>query len=346
MATVDDGVLADSVADAVPDKMRAVVFDGSGGPEVLRAQRVATPQLKTGEVLVRVAAAGVNRPDVVQRMGLYPAPPGASPLPGLEVAGTVVALGEGAPRELLGSDVCALANGGGYAQFCAVPAGQCLPVPDGFSMAQAAALPETFFTVWHNLFNRAFARDGETALVHGGTSGIGTTAILLGKLFGLTMIVTCGSDAKCDAARRIGADHAINYKSEDFVERVKEITGGKGLEIVLDMVAGDYVPRNLDCLCADGRHVTIAVQGGVKAELNMAQIMVRRLTLTGSTLRPQSNARKAGIADELAREVWPALSAGEIAPVMDRSFALEDAADAHRHMEAGAHIGKIVLTVE
>jgi len=327
-------------------EMTAVAISEPGGPEVLKAVTMAVPQPGDGEVLIRVAAAGVNRPDVVQRKGLYPAPPGASPLPGLEVSGTVVALGEGVGPEWIGRKICALTNGGGYAEFCVAPVGQCLDVPDSLTMAEAAALPETLFTVWGNLFNRGFARDGETVLIHGGTSGIGTTSIMLGKLFGLTVIVTCGSDLKCTAAKQIGADYAINYKSEDFVEEIKKITDGQGVDVVLDMVAGDYVQRNLQCLKEDGRHVTIAVQGGMEATLNMAHIMMKRLILTGSTLRPQSAERKALIADELHRHVWPDVEAGKLKPVMDERFPLADAAKAHAHMEAGDHIGKIVLIVE
>ncbi len=335
-----------TVAELLQKEMTAIVISEPGGPEVLKSETVPVPQPDRGEVLIRVAAAGVNRPDVVQRKGLYPAPPGASPLPGLEVSGTIVALGEGVEPEWIGRKICALTNGGGYAEFCVAPVGQCLPVPDCLTMAEAAALPETLFTVWGNLFNRGFAREDETVLVHGGTSGIGTMAIRLGKLFGLTVIVTCGSDQKCTAAKQIGADHAINYKSEDFVEEISKITGGEGVEVVLDMVAGDYVARNLQCLKEDGRHVTIAVQGGAQATLNMAHVMMKRLILTGSTLRPQSNERKALLADELHNYVWPAVEAGKLKPVMDESFALADAAKAHAHMEAGAHVGKIVLTVE
>ncbi|MDM8011983.1 MAG: NAD(P)H-quinone oxidoreductase [Parasphingorhabdus sp.] len=326
--------------------MIAIAISEPGGPEVLKPVTMKVPEPAAGEVLIRVAAAGVNRPDVIQRKGHYPAPPGASPLPGLEVSGTVVALGEGVGPEWIGRRICALTNGGGYAEYCVAPVGQCLDVPDSLSMVEAAALPETLFTVWGNLFNRGFAREGEKVLVHGGTSGIGTMAIMLGKLFGLTVIVTCGSDQKCTAARQVGADHAINYKTEDFVEEIKKITDGQGVDIVLDMVAGDYVARNLQCLKEDGRHVTIAVQGGAQATLNMAQIMMKRLILTGSTLRPQSTERKALLGDELHRYVWPDIEAGKLKPVMDECFALADAAKAHAHMEAGDHIGKIVLTVE
>lgn len=335
-----------AVSELLQKEMIAIAISEPGGPEVLKPVTMKVPEPGAGEVLIRVAAAGVNRPDVIQRKGHYPAPPGASPLPGLEVSGTVVALGEGVGPEWIGRRICALTNGGGYAEYCVAPVGQCLDVPDSLSMVEAAALPETLFTVWGNLFNRGFAREGEKVLVHGGTSGIGTMAIMLGKLFGLTVIVTCGSDQKCTAARQVGADHAINYKSQDFVEEIKKITDGQGVDIVLDMVAGDYVARNLQCLKEDGRHVTIAVQGGAQATLNMAQIMMKRLILTGSTLRPQSTERKALLGDELHRYVWPDIEAGKLKPVMDECFALADAAKAHAHMEAGDHIGKIVLTVE
>ncbi|MDE2621166.1 MAG: NAD(P)H-quinone oxidoreductase, partial [Sphingomonadales bacterium] len=296
-----------------------------------------------GEVLVKVAFAGVNGPDVAQRKGAYPPPPGASPIPGLEISGQVAALGEGVTSLLPGQPVCALVTGGGYAEYCLAKPGHCLPVPAGLSLAEAAALPETLFTVWHNVFQRGHARDGESLLVHGGTSGIGTMAIKLGKLFGLTVIVTCGSDAKCAAALALGADHAINYRTADFVEEVARITGKRGVNVVLDMVSGDYVPRNLKCLAEDGRHVTIAVQGGAKAELNMAVVMSRRYTLTGSTLRPRSDQFKALLADEIARDVWPLVADGELRPAMDRTFPLREAAAAHVRMDAGEHVGKIVL---
>ena len=334
-----------TISEVLQSEMTAIAISEPGGPEVLKPETVPMPRPAKGEVLIKVAAAGVNRPDVSQRKGHYPAPPGASPLPGLEVSGTVMALGDDVEPEWMGRKICALTNGGGYAEYCVAPVGQCLGVPECLTMEEAAALPETLFTVWSNLFNRAFAREDETVLVHGGTSGIGTMAIMLGKLFGLKVIVTCGTDQKCTAAKSIGADHAINYKTQDFVEEIKKITDGQGVEIVLDMVAGDYVARNLSCLKEDGRQVTIALQGGVKAELNMAQIMMRRLTLTGSTLRPQSADRKAMMADEIYRYVWPDVEAGKLKPVMDEVFALEDAAKAHAHMEAGDHIGKIVLRV-
>lgn len=329
----------------IPETMQAAGFDAPGGPEVLNMREVPLPKLKPADVLIRVAYAGVNRPDCIQRAGHYPAPPGASPLPGLEVAGEVVAVGSEVPQELLGQAVAALTPGGGYAEYCTAPWGHCLPVPEAMPLAEAAALPETLFTVWHNVFERGMAADGDTLLVHGGTSGIGTMAIMLGKAFGITVITTCGDEPKCRAARDLGADLAINYREEDFVEAVKQFTGGKGLNVVLDMVSGDYVPRNLKCLAEDGRHVTIAVLGGMEAKLNMAVIMSRRLTLTGSTLRPRSDAFKSALADEIAQNAWPLFASGELKPVMDRVFPLAEAGAAHARMEAGDHIGKIVLKV-
>ena len=329
----------------IPATMTAIGFAEPGPPEVLRAETVAVPVPGIDQVLIRVAFAGVNRPDVIQRQGFYPAPPGASPIPGLEVAGQVVATGQGVVMPLVGTQVCALVSGGGYAEYCLANAGHCLPVPEGLPLDQAAALPETLFTVWHNVFDRGFARDGETILVHGGTSGIGSMAIMLGHAFGLTVLVTCGGADKCAAAREIGAALAIDYKAEDFVEAVRGFTKGKGVDLVLDMVAGDYVPRNLKCLADDGRHVTIAVQGGVRAELNMAEIMRRRLMLTGSTLRPRPDAFKTALAHEIAENAWPLITDGIIRPVMDQTFPLADAAAAHARMEAGEHIGKIVLEV-
>lgn len=333
------------MAETIPETMTAMGFDAPGGPEVFRAEALPVPHPGAGEVLVRVAFAGVNRPDVIQRQGFYPPPPGASPIPGLEVSGTVVALGDGADPALLGQPVCALVSGGGYAQYCLAQAEHCMPVPPDLPLDQAAALPETLFTVWHNVFERGWASEGETLLVHGGTSGIGSMAIMLGKLFGLTVIVTCGGADKCRAALAIGADHAIDYKTQDFVEEAARITGGKGVELVLDMVAGDYVMRNLKCLADDGRHVTIAVQGGLQATINMAEVMRRRLTLTGSTLRPRSNQFKALLAQEIAQLVWPLVEGGKLRPVMDQAFPLAEAAAAHARMEAGGHVGKIVLEV-
>jgi len=329
----------------LPTAMQAIGIANAGGPDVLRAEQRPVPRPAAAQVLIKVAYAGVNRPDVLQRMGLYPPPAGASDIPGLEVSGIVVEVGEEADETLLGREVCALVTGGGYAEYCLARSDHCLPVPHGLSLADAAALPETLFTVWHNVFERGWACEGETMLVHGGTSGIGTMAIKLGKLFGLTVIVTCGTDAKCAAALALGADHAINYKAADFVEGVHAITGGLGAQLALDMVAGSYTQRNLDCLDDDGRLVTIATLGGAKAEVNMARLMVRRQTMTGSTLRGRSDAFKSLLADEIARNVWPLVEDGSLRPAMDRVFPLADAAQAHARMEAGDHVGKIVLQV-
>lgn len=331
--------------DGIAETMRAIDPTEPGGPEVLRVVERPVPTLKPGEVLIRIAAAGVNRPDVLQRKGGYAPPPGAPSIPGLEVAGIVVAQHEDLAIDMTGQPVCALLGGGGYAEYVAVAAGQVLPVPHALSMIEAAAIPETLFTVWTNLFERAYATEGDTVLVHGGTSGIGTMAIALGRIFGLHVIVTAGSDDKCAAALGLGAAHAINYKTEDFVARVAEITGGKGCAAVLDMVGGDYVPRNLQCLADDGRHVSIAVQGGLMATIPIFEVMRRRLTLTGSTLRPRDAAFKSMVADELHRMVWPHVEAGRLKPVIDRTFPLEEAPAAHARMEAGDHVGKIVLTL-
>jgi len=328
---------------SLPDTMRAIDPEQPGGPEVLVAVERPVPHPGPDDVLIQVAAAGVNRPDVLQRMGMYPPPPGAPSIPGLEVAGTIVAVGSEVPREMIGQPVCALLAGGGYAEYAVAPYGQCLPVPEGLSMAEAAAMPETLFTVWTNLFERGYAIEGETVLVHGGTSGIGTMAISLCNVFGITIIVTAGSDDKCAAAMAHGADHAINYKAQDFVAAVRDITGGKGVAVVLDMVGGDYLPRNLQCLAEDGRHVSIAVQGGAMATIPIFDIMRKRLTLTGSTLRPRDSVFKTLVADELSRSVWPYVADGQLKPVIDRTFPLERAADAHARMDSGAHFGKIVL---
>jgi putative PIG3 family NAD(P)H quinone oxidoreductase len=303
------------------------------------------PQPGPGEVLLKVAAAGVNRPDVLQTRGLYPPPPGAPDILGLEVAGEVVAAGEGAD-ELIGQQLCALVVGGGYAEYCVAPTGTCLPVPEALSMVEAAAMPETLFTVWVNLFERGFAADGDWVLVHGGTSGIGTMAIALGQLFGLHVIVTCGSDAKCARALELGATAAINYREQDFVEEVHRVTNRQGVSVVMDMVGGDYVPRNLACLAEEGRHVSIAVQRGASAEIQIFDIMRRRLTLTGSTLRPRPVAFKTMVADEIARTVWPYVEGGRLRPVIDSTFPLTETARAHERMESGEHVGKIVLEVE
>ncbi|MEO6113950.1 MAG: NAD(P)H-quinone oxidoreductase [Sphingomicrobium sp.] len=330
------------MSDTIPATMRAVEIAAPGGPEQLRLTDRPTPRPGKGEVLVRVAAAGVNRPDVLQRMGIYPPPPGASDIPGLEIAGTVVAAGEGATHHI-GTRVCALVAGGGYADYCLAPTGTCLAVPEVLRMTEAAAMPETLFTVWVNLFERGFAADGDTVLVHGGTSGIGTMAIRLGALFGLEVLVTCGSDEKCAAAREIGAALAINYKSGDYVTAVRDFTEGRGVDVVLDMVGGDYVARNLACLGDDGRHVSIAFQRGPSAEISIVDIMRRRLTLTGSTLRPRDLAFKTMVRDEIAQTVWPYVEGNRLKPVMDRSFPLDQAAAAHARMEAGDHVGKIVI---
>lgn len=329
----------------LPREMNVIAISEPGGPEVLRLERRAVPRPGPGEVLVRVSHAGVNRPDCLQRAGSYPPPSGASDLPGLEISGEIVALGEGVDPGELGKRVCALVNGGGYAEYCIARPEHCLPVPDNLSMAEAAAMPETLFTVWHNVFQRGYARDGETILVHGGTSGIGTMATMLAKGFGLQVITTCGTDEKCAASLKIGADLSINYKTHDFVEEVKKFTQGKGVHLVLDMVAGSYTQRNLDALEEDGRLVVIAVLGGPVSQINMARMMVRRQTITGSTLRARSNAFKALLADEVFREVWPLVESGKLRPVIDRVFPLADAARAHARMEAGEHIGKIVLAV-
>jgi len=318
-----------------------VVADGAGGL-VLVDRPVQRPG--PGEVLVRVAAAGVNRPDVLQRRGTYPPPPGAPDILGLELAGEVVGAGEGAER-LLGQRVCALVTGGGYAEYCLAPAGTCLTIPRVLTMVEAAAMPETLFTVWVNLFERGFAADGDWVLVHGGTSGIGTMAIALAKLFSLKIIVTCGTDTKCARAVKLGADAAINYTTQDFVEEVHRITHRGGVNVIVDMVGGDYVPRNLACLAEEGRHVSIAVQRGGTAEIPIFNIMRRRLTLTGSTLRPRSVEFKTMVADEIGKTVWPFVEGGRLRPVIDRTFPLSEANEAHERMEAGDHVGKIVLEV-
>jgi len=303
------------------------------------------PTAAADEVLIKVAAAGVNRPEVMQRMGLYPPPPGAPSILGMELSGEIVAVGDDVPREMTGQLVCALVSGGAYAQYATAPYGQCLHVPEALTMVEAAAMPETLFTVWTNVFERGYASAGDWILVHGGTSGIGTMAIGLARLFDLHIIVTAGSDAKCEAALRIGADHAINYKTEDFVQRVKEITAGRGVDVVLDMVGGDYVARNLQCLAEEGRHVSIAAQRGAEAVIPLWPVMRKRLTLTGSTLRPRDKGFKTMVADELARTVWPHVEDGKLKPVVDKVFAFVDAPDAHRRMEAGDHVGKIVLQI-
>jgi NADPH:quinone reductase len=324
--------------------MMAVVAPQPDGAEELALVERPVPRAGPGEVLIKVAAAGVNRPDILQRRGLYPPPPGAPDILGLEIAGEVVETGKGA-EELIGKQVCALVAGGGYAEYCVAPIGTCLVVPDSLTVVEAAAMPETLFTVWVNLFERGFAADGDWVLVHGGTSGIGTMAIALGRLFGLKVIVTCGTDAKCARALDLGAEAAVNYNEQDFVEVAQRLTDGKGVDVVLDMVGGDYLPRNVKALADDGRHVSIATQRGAKSELSIADIMRRRLTLTGSTLRPRPVEFKTMVADEIAKTVWPYVEGGRLKPVIDRTFPLSDAAGAHARMEAGDHVGKIVLEV-
>jgi NADPH2:quinone reductase len=325
--------------------MRAIEIIQPGGPGVLKPCERPVPQLKPGEILIRVLAAGVNRPDVFQRLGQYPVPPGASDLPGLEVAGEIVDgdLGDSGFRK--GDLVCALVQGGGYAEYCAAPLAQCLPVPKGLSPLEAAALPETYFTVWSNVFQRAALAESESLLVQGGSSGIGTTAIQLAKALGHRVFATAGSRDKCRACEDLGAERAIDYKTEDFAAVVKELTNGKGVDVVLDMVGGDYVAREMSCLADDGRIVIIALLGGAKANVDLGQVLRRRLTITGSTLRPRPVAFKAQIARELRERVWPLLEAGRIKPVIFKTFPLEEAAAAHTLMESSAHVGKIMLNV-
>jgi putative PIG3 family NAD(P)H quinone oxidoreductase len=329
----------------IPTSMTAIDPTAPGGPEVLVPVIRGVPVPGADEVLVKVAAAGVNRPDVLQRLGLYPMPPGTPTIPGLEIAGTIVAVGPGVERWRVGDAVCALVAGGGYAEYCTAPASQCLPVPAGMAMADAAGLPETWFTVWSNVMDRGRARPGETMLVHGGTSGIGVTAIQLGKALGLEVIVTAGSAEKCAAALKLGAAHAIDYKTQDFVSEVARITGKRGVDVVLDMVGGDYVPRNIQCLADEGRHVSIAFQRGPHAQLDLTAVMRKRLVLTGSMLRPRPIAFKAAIAETLEGVIWPEFESGRLKPVTDSVMPLAEAAAAHRRMEAGAHVGKIVLTM-
>jgi NADPH2:quinone reductase len=330
---------------SLPATMRAVEISSPGGPEVLRATTRTPPRPRTGEVLIEVYAAGINRPDVLQRQGVYAAPTDASDLPGLEVAGRIATVGDGVTDWVIGDAVCALANGGGYAEYCAVPAGQCLPVPKGLDFVQAASLPETCFTVWTNVFDRGALKPGETFLVQGGTSGIGVTAIQMVNAFGNRVFATAGSDEKCAACVRLGAEVGINYRTQDFVDVVRAATGGKGVDIILDMVGGDYVPRELKALATEGRLVLIAFLGGAKATVNVADIMMRRLVLTGSTLRARDAAVKAGIAQSLREKVWPLIEARRIRPVVHAVFPLDRAAEAHALMESGTHVGKIVLAV-
>jgi len=326
--------------------MRQIALREAGDPDVMHIVQAPVPQPGEGEVLIRVAGAGVNRPDVQQRKGLYPPPPDASPVLGLEIAGEIVAIGGNVAGLVPGDRVCALVNGGGYAEYCLAPAVQCLPWPAGYDATRAAALPETFFTVWANLFGHGKLASGETVLIHGGSSGIGTTAIQLARAFGARVFATAGSAAKCAACVGLGAEACIDYTREDFVERIRALTDGRGADVILDMVAGSYLSRNVKLLAKDGRLVVIAVQGGTRdPDLDIRQVMMKRLVITGSTMRPRTRAEKGAIADALRAHVWPLLSAGQCAPVIHGVFPLEQAPDAHRLMESSTHIGKIVLTV-
>jgi len=333
------------MATALPETMTAIEIRRPGGPEVLVPASRPVPRSNSGEVLIRVAAAGVNRPDLLQRQGGYPPPPGASDIPGLEVAGTVVSLGAGVTRWREGEEVCALVAGGGYAEYCPAPEPQCLPIPAGLDLVKAAALPETYFTVWTNVFERGRLRTGETVLVHGGSSGIGTTAIQLGHAFGARVFATAGNAAKCRACEKLGAEKAINYREEDFVAAIETATSGRGVDVILDMVGGDYVERNIKLLKTEGRLVNIAFLKGSKVEINLLPMMLKRLTLTGSTLRPRSVAEKGAIARAIEEKVWPLIAAGKVKPIIERQFPLAQAAEAHRLMETSTHIGKIVLVV-
>ena len=326
---------------SLSEKMLAIEIENGR----LKLTRRTIPLPSANQVLIKVSAAGVNRPDIMQRQGLYPAPVGASDIPGLEVSGIIISVGENVSRVNVDDRVCALVTGGGYAQYCLASAALCLPLPENLTFIQAAALPETFFTVWSNIFDRAHLLPGETLLVHGGTSGIGTTAIQLGKAFNAKVIVTAGSSTKCQFCLELGADAAINYKEVDFVEEIKTLTDNKGVNVILDMIGGDYFPRNLKCLAMDARLVQIALQNGTKTELNLLPVMLKRLTLTGSTLRARDDNFKTAIAKKLQKHVWPLLSSGKIKPVINTTFALGDAAKAHQLMESCQHIGKIILTV-
>jgi putative PIG3 family NAD(P)H quinone oxidoreductase len=328
----------------IPERMTAIEIAAPGGPEVLRAVERPVPHPSAGEVLVRVEAAGVNRPDVLQRLGKYPPPPGASDIPGLEVAGTVASIHSDTKRWHVGDPVCALVAGGGYAEYCTVPEVQCLPIPPGMDAVSAAALPETFFTVWTNLFQRGGLHPGERVLIHGGTSGIGTTAIQLARACEAIVFATAGSDPKCEACRHLGAVAAFNYHTEDFVDAVRRETSGAGVDVILDIIGGDYFGRNLECLALNGRLVQVGLLGGSRAQIDLTRVLHRRLTITGSTLRARTVQEKGALARELETNVWPLLAAGRVAPVIDRTFPLTAAADAHRRMESSEHIGKIVLT--
>jgi putative PIG3 family NAD(P)H quinone oxidoreductase len=331
---------------SLPATMTAIAIRAPGGPEMLVPEQRPVPTPGAGEILVKVAAAGVNRPDVMQRLGLYPPPKGAPDIPGLEIAGTVAACGAGVTRWRVGDEVTALVVGGGYAQYCVAVEGHALPIPAGLSATEAAAIPETFFTVWHNVFERGGLKRSETLLVHGGSSGIGTTAIQLGRNFGARVITTAGSAEKCEVCRKLGADAAINYRTEDFVAATKQATDGKGADVILDMIGGDYVERNYEAAAVEGRIVQIAFQGSPKATVNFMRLMLKRLHHTGSTLRSRSVPDKAAIARAVEQNVWPLLAAGKVRPIMDTVFPFRDAAKAHARMESSVHIGKIVLDME
>lgn len=330
---------------STPSTMTGIALNGKGGPEVLQPQSMPVPTPGHGQILVRVAAAGVNRPDVQQRMGAYPPPPGHSPLPGLEIAGDVAAVGPGVARWKVGDQVCALVNGGGYAEYCIAEDVQALPIPKGIAMAEAGGIPETAFTVWNNVFERGALEAGDWFLVHGGTSGIGTTAIQLAKAFGARVIATAGSTDKCQVCRDLGADHAINYNTQDFVAAIKDATGGHGIDVTLDMVGGDYTERNIAAAAEDGRIVQIATLAGPMTTFTLPRLMMKRLTLTGSTLRPRTREVKARFARALEKQVWPLYASGRVKVIMDSTFPLAQASDAHRRMETSQHVGKIVLTV-
>lgn len=325
--------------------MKAIVITHPGPPGVLVLAAVPRPSPAQGEVLIKVAAAGINRPDIMQRLGKYPPPPGASEIPGLEVAGTIVEVGDHVDGLNQGDDVCALVTGGGYAEYCVAPATVCLPIPKGFDMINSAALPETFFTVWSNVFQRGALKAGESFLVHGGSSGIGTTAIQLAKAMGATVFTTAGSSDKCEFCQDLGVTAAINYRREDFVERIDALTDGKGVNLILDIVGGDYLQRNLSCLATDGRLIQIALQGGSKTAINLLPIMLKRLTVTGSTLRARGVDFKAQVAKDLLENAWPLIEDGSVKPIIDSTFALADACAGHRLMESNQHIGKIILTI-
>ena len=330
---------------STPSTMTGIALNGKGGPEVLQPQSMPVPTPGHGQILVRVAAAGVNRPDVQQRMGAYPPPPGHSPLPGLEIAGDVAAVGPGVARWKVGDQVCALVNGGGYAEYCIAEDVQALPIPKGIAMAEAGGIPETAFTVWNNVFERGALEAGDWFLVHGGTSGIGTTAIQLAKAFGARVIATAGSTDKCQVCRDLGADHAINYNTQDFVAAIKDATGGHGIDVTLDMVGGDYTERNIAAAAEDGRIVQIATLAGPMTTFTLPRLMMKRLTLTGSTLRPRTRDIKARFARALEKQVWPLYASGRVKVIMDSTFPLAQASEAHRRMETSQHVGKIVLTV-